>query len=469
MSARHYFFCGIGGSGMRPLAEFLRARGHEVAGSDRSFDQGRFPQIADRLRGMGIALSPQDGSGLHSPDQVLVTSSAVEATIPDVAAAQALGARHMIRAELLSELTNAAPRSCGVAGTSGKSTTTGMLAHILSETGRDPSVVNGAVMLGATDEAGTAQGWRKGESDLFIAEVDESDGSIARYNPSVGVITNISEDHKSMEELEVLFGDYARRSGHAVLGIDSEPVAAIADHLSKEKTTTFSLGDRPDADLMAKTIGRDGGFLTAEIMSKNGAPVHLRLPLIGRFNVGNALAALAAAGTFGVPLKEGALSLATFAGTARRLQHVGEEGGVTVIDDFAHNPDKIGASIKTLTEHFDRVFLVYQPHGYGPLRSFRPLYEQAFASALRPTDKLVVTEPAYFGGTVQKTDDAKSLVETLAGQSLDATYAENREGFRPLIDDASSGDALVVMGARDDSLSDFARSLLADLQKGGAK
>ncbi|MEO1657278.1 MAG: Mur ligase family protein [Pseudomonadota bacterium] len=462
MNAPRYFFCGIGGSGMRPLAEFLRASGYAVSGSDRSFDQGRFPEVAERLRGMGVEIFPQDGSGLQSDDQILVTSSAVEATIPDVAAAQKVGARQMIRAELLSELTNAAPRSCGVAGTSGKSTTTGMLAHILSETGRDPSVVNGAVMLGSS------QGWRKGESDLFIAEVDESDGSIARYNPSVGVITNISEDHKSMDELEVLFGGYAERSERAVLGIDSDPVRAIAALIPDEKVITFSLGAYPHADLVAKNIGRDGGFLTAQVERQGAETVPLRLPLIGRFNIANALAALAAAELFDVPLGDGAASLASFAGTARRLQHVGAHRGVTVIDDFAHNPDKIGASIKTLTEHFDRVFLVYQPHGYGPLRSFRELYEKAFAAALRPVDQLMVTEPAYFGGTVERTDDAKRLVETLKEQSLNASYAESRETFRSLVPEVEAGDALVVMGARDDSLSTFAQSLLADLKEGNA-
>ncbi|MEM6914388.1 MAG: Mur ligase domain-containing protein, partial [Pseudomonadota bacterium] len=241
MNDRDYFFCGVGGSGMRPLAEFLRAGGHAVAGSDRSFDQGRFADIAQRLRGMGVSLYPQDGSGLTSPNQILVTSSAVEPTIPDVAAAQRIGARQIIRAELLAELTNSAPISCGVAGTSGKSTTTGMLAHILSETGRDPSVVNGAVMLGQQGTDRTPQGWRRGESDLFVAEVDESDGSIARYDPSVGVITNISEDHKSMEELMLLFGGYAERSTHAVLGIDSEPVAAIAQDLPSGNASTFRL------------------------------------------------------------------------------------------------------------------------------------------------------------------------------------------------------------------------------------
>ncbi|MEO1041415.1 MAG: Mur ligase family protein [Pseudomonadota bacterium] len=466
MNAPLYFFCGIGGSGMRPLAEYLRAGGHTVAGSDRSFDQGRFPDLADRLRGMGVGLFPQDGSGLTSSDQVLVTSSAVEATIPDVAAAQDIGARQMIRAELLAELTNGASTSCGVAGTSGKSTTTGMLAHLLSETGRDPSVVNGAVMLGKQGTNDPAQGWRRGASDLFVAEVDESDGSIARYNPSVGVITNVSEDHKTMDELEALFGGYAERSKRAVLGIDSEPVALIAEGLPPEKIVTFSLGARPEADFVAHDIRRDGGFLTARIEQKGGEPVSLRLPLIGRFNVANALAALAAGTLLGVPLAEGAPSLVTFGGTARRLQHVGSHRGVTVIDDFAHNPDKIGASLKTLTDHFSRVFLVYQPHGYGPLRSFRPLYEAAFADALRPVDSLLVTEPAYFGGTVEKTDDAKRLVQTLADQSFQVTYAENREAFRSVLTQTQERDAVVVMGARDDSLSDFARSLLADLSQG---
>src|SRR5665213_3337723 len=143
---KSYFFCGIGGSGMLPLACILRAAGAEVAGSDRSLDQGRVADKFAFLRDQGIALFPQDGSGLVSPDQILVASAAVEEDVADVRAARALGVERITRAQLLARLFNAAPLSIGVAGTSGKSTVTGMIAWILHEAGRDPVVMNGAVM-----------------------------------------------------------------------------------------------------------------------------------------------------------------------------------------------------------------------------------------------------------------------------------------------------------------------------------
>ena len=192
---RPYFFCGIGGSGMLPLALILRAQGCVVSGSDRALDQGRTREKFTFLRARGVALFPQDGSGISGPELIVVTSAAVEASIPDVARARDVGARLVTRAELLAELVNAAPRAVGVAGTSGKSTTTGMIAWILQETGKAPTVVNGAVMKNfVTSETAYASAVI-GKSDLFVAEVDESDGSIRHYHPEIAVLNNIALDH----------------------------------------------------------------------------------------------------------------------------------------------------------------------------------------------------------------------------------------------------------------------------------
>ncbi|MEM9810002.1 MAG: Mur ligase family protein [Pseudomonadota bacterium] len=452
-----YFFCGIAGSGMRPLAMYLHGRGCKVSGSDRSFDQGRFSDVAAKLKERGIAIFPQDGSGLTFPEQILVTSSAVEAQIPDVLAAKTVGAQHKIRAEVLSDVTNNARLSCGIAGTSGKSTTTSMLAHILVTTGHDPSVVNGAPMLNELDADGQPQGWRVGTQGPFVTEVDESDGSIAMYTPSVGVITNISEDHKSMDELDVLFTGYAERSHEAVLGIDSEPVAAIAARLACDQFKSFGLTS--DADFTAGTIEHSHDGLSTEVRTRAGDTAPLHLPMIGTFNISNALAAIAAASFLDVTLSDACAVLQSFAGTARRLQPVGRAGGVTVIDDFAHNPDKIKASLSTLTEHYPRLHVMYQPHGYGPLRSMHDLYQKAFASSLRKDDTLTITEPVYFGGTVEPSEDARLVAEELSAQGCRACYIAHRDLFAESLE-ANSGEAVIVMGARDDSLTPFAQSLV---------
>src|ERR1700741_3240399 len=211
-----YFFCGIGGSGMLPLAAILRAGGTKVAGSDRSLDAGRMASKFDYLKSLGIALAPQDGSGV-AEGMTLVTSAAVEDTIPDVIRARELGLRHLTRPQLLAKLFNAAHKSVAVGGTSGKSTVTGMIGWILHALHRQPTVMNGAVMKTFVSPSAPFASALVGDPELFVSEVDESDGSIALYHPSVAVLTNISLDHMTMDELRSLFGGFLARSDQAVL------------------------------------------------------------------------------------------------------------------------------------------------------------------------------------------------------------------------------------------------------------
>src|SRR5205085_89204 len=178
-----YFFCGIGGSGMTPLALLVQAAGGRVEGSDRALDQGRNAARFDFLRSRGVRLHPQDGSGVHRGGQIVVTSAAVEDTVPDVKAARAVGATVMTRARLLADMFNASPRGIGVAGTSGKSTTTGMIGWILHRAGRDPTIFNGAEMKNFISADAPFAGARVGAGSEFVCEVDESDGSIALFAP----------------------------------------------------------------------------------------------------------------------------------------------------------------------------------------------------------------------------------------------------------------------------------------------
>src|SRR6185437_677547 len=358
---RPYFFCGIGGSGMLPLALILRARGCAIAGSDRALDQGRTAQKFDFLRAQGITLFPQDGSGITRPDVIVVTSAAVESTVPDVEAARAIGAQLMTRAELLSGLFNAAPHSIGVAGTSGKSTTTGMIGWILHRAGREPTVMNGAVMKNFIVPDAPFAGAIIGGGDLFVAEIDESDGSIAHYVPQIAL------DHKSLPELRRLFGDFVGKSKLAVLNLDNEETATLAAGMPADRRLTYSLSSAK-ADLLASEISLSPegvAFLVHARGTTSSVPVRLGVP--GRHNVANALAALAAVRACGVASDEAAAALASFAGLRRRLELIGVAGGVSVIDDFAHNPDKIAATLATLHAFPGRLLVMFQPHGYGPL------------------------------------------------------------------------------------------------------
>src|SRR5688572_11515710 len=218
--AKSYFFCGIGGSGMLPLAMILHAQSATVAGSDRSLDQGRIADKFAWLRDHGIALFPQDGSGITSPDQILVTSAAIEEGVPDVQAARRIGAQQVTRPQLLAELFNDAPVGIAVAGTSGKSTVTGMIAWILNELGRDPVAMNGAVMKNFVTSDTPFASALAGIGSVFVSEVDESDGSIALYEPRIAVLTNITLDHKTVDELRGLFVDFLRKAEVPILNLD---------------------------------------------------------------------------------------------------------------------------------------------------------------------------------------------------------------------------------------------------------
>jgi len=465
---RPYFFCGVGGSGMLPLALILKARGFEVSGSDRSLDQGRTAQKFEFLREHGISLFPQDGSGVTSAKQVLVASTAVEDTVPDVQAAKRLGAETMTRAQLLAQLFNAAPTSIGVAGTSGKSTTTGMIGWLLYETFRDPTIMNGAVMPNFVSKDIPFASAVVGEGDTFVSEVDESDGSIAQFNPRIAVINNIALDHKSLEELRRLFKDFAARARISILNLDNGETAALAKELPPERTITYSLKD-PRANLLGTNLVPTPDGISLDVKDRDSRQtIKLALQVPGAHNAANALAALGAAYAVGVSLSDAAEALGKFRGIRRRLERVGAAGGVTVIDDFAHNPDKIAATLATLHAFPGRLLVMFQPHGFGPLKLMKDGFIECFASNLAADDVLVMPEPVYFGGTTDRSVSSTDVIKGVEASGHKAFALPDRPACgEKLLSLAKEGDRIIVMGARDDTLTQFAQELLHQLGKKG--
>ncbi|MCY4239072.1 MAG: Mur ligase family protein [Rhodospirillaceae bacterium] len=456
-----YFLCGIGGSGMLPLAMILQAQGHRVEGSDRALDQGRNAPKFDYLRNRGIVLHAQDGSGISSASQILVASTAVEETVPDIVAARKVGCRCTSRAEMLASLFNGSARPIGVAGTSGKSTVTGMIAWILHAAGQEPTVMNGAVMNNFTGADEPFASALVGCGGDFVSEVDESDGSIEYYNPTVAILTNISEDHKSMDELRTLFQDFLGRADQAVLNADNLETLQIRQGAAPEGHTWFSLVDDA-ADLYASNLAPAADGIAFTLQAKTGAtviPVELQVP--GVHNVANALAAIGAAITCNISIEDATHFLGGFTGLHRRLEMVGTAYGVTVIDDFGHNPDKIAATLKTLHAFPGRLLVMFQPHGYGPLRNMRRGFVETFSTQLRSEDVLLMPEPVYYGGTTVKDISSRDITTALVANGIHAEAYNARAdcGVR-LISLAKPGDRIVIMGARDDTLADFARDLL---------
>jgi UDP-N-acetylmuramate--alanine ligase len=457
-----YFFVGVGGSGMLPLAQILRGRGLSVEGSDRSLDQARTSEKFDYLRAQGVVLHAQDGSGVISAEQIVVASGAVEDSVPDMVAAKRVGARVLRRPELLAQLFNAAPLSIGVAGTSGKSTVTAMIGWMLHQAGLGPTIMNGAVMKNFVRPDALFASALVGAGEAFVSEVDESDGSIALYQPRVAVLNNIALDHKSMEELRALFAGFVSKAETGVINLDNGESAALAGRA--RNAISYSIEGKP-ARLMARNLAQaaDGiAFDVSDTSTGDSASVRLKVP--GAHNVSNALAAIGAALACGLSLAQAAEALSSFAGISRRLEVVGSAGGVTVIDDFAHNPDKITATLATLHAFPGRLLILFQPHGFGPLKLMKHELIETFATQMQAEDVLVMPEPVYYGGTTERSVSSGDIIAGVAARGREAeAHLERAQCGERLIALAKPGDRILVMGARDDTLTSFAQGLLARL------
>ncbi|GGZ12944.1 glutamate ligase domain-containing protein [Novosphingobium colocasiae] len=463
LTAHPWFFCGIGGSGMLPLALILKGAGAQVAGSDRSRDQGRTPEKFAWLESLGFTLYPQDGSGITSAAQTLVASAAVEDTVPEVVRATALGCPRMSRAQLLARLFNAAPAGIAIGGTSGKSTVTGMTGWILTATGGDPTIMNGAVMKNFVAPDAPFASARVGSGPAFVSEVDESDGSIALYRPQVAVLLNVSLDHKSMEELRQLFGDFLATADVGAVNLDDPEAALLAP--CARSLISFGIAS-PDAMIGSEDLREGPTSLTATVIDRRDDSHHpLTLNVPGRHNLANALAAIAAASAAGVSVADAVAALGSYAGLARRFDVIGTSAsGVTVIDDFGHNPDKVSATLATLKAHPGRVIAFFQPHGYGPLRQMGHELAEVLATRLGAEDRTILCDPVYFGGTVDRTQGSQRIVDLIVEGGGQAEYLPERSACADRITAiARPGDRVVVMGARDDTLTVFARDLLARL------
>lgn len=450
---------------MLPLAQILKGQGYEVAGSDRSMDQGRSPDKFDWIEHHGIALFPQDGSGVTSDQQILIASAAVEDSVPEMARARALGCARMTRAEALSQLFNAAGYSIAIGGTSGKSTVTAMIGWVIAAQGYDPTIMNGAVMKNFTTADNPYASAQVGRSELFISEVDESDGSIALYRPTIGVLLNISLDHKSMEELRELFAGFLVSSAAGVANLDDPEVRQLIEGM--DDITSFGIdAEAADISVVPGSIQQNSFGIAAKIVEKGkNDAFRLNLAMPGIHNLSNALAAIAVAKTARIPVAKAIEALNEFDGLARRYDVIGvTENNITVIDDFGHNPEKCAATLRTIKATQGRVIAFFQPHGYGPLRQMGDELADTFVRELDEGDIVIMCDPVYYGGTVDRSDGTERIIQQIASNGRRAEYLAKRDACRlRIVDIAEPDDRIVVMGARDDTLTDFAKTLMERL------
>ncbi|MCK5297053.1 MAG: UDP-N-acetylmuramate--alanine ligase [Alphaproteobacteria bacterium] len=452
---KKYFFCGIGGSGMSPLAQVLSRQDCIVCGSDRSYDQNKNRALFENLTQQEIKLFAQDGSGVDSSVDFLVVSSAIEEKIPDVKKAVELGIKIIKRSELLAEIFHKY-KGIAIGGTSGKSTVTGMVGHILQTCEKSPVVINGGVMLNVS---GVGLGnCLTGNGEYCVIEADESDGSIEHYNPFVSVVTNITLDHKPIEELRPLFSDFVKKADcGTVINVDCPEAVELVS--INPRTLTFGI-ENPNADIRAVDIKPIVGGVSFNVYGINA-----KLQVSGRYNVSNALAAIATAKMLGISFEDSIEALKSFKGIRRRMELVGIKNNVTVIDDFAHNPDKIAASLETLKEHDGRLLVMYQPHGFKPTKFLRKGLVQSFSKGLSGDDCLLMPEIFYAGGTTNKDISSADIINDVKKNGRNAVFFETRNDIADyLVKNAKAKDRIVIMGARDDTLTDFAKNILENIK-----
>jgi UDP-N-acetylmuramate--alanine ligase len=326
--------------------------------------------------------------------------------------------------------------------------------------------MNGAVMKNFVSGEEAYASALVGTGPDFVSEVDESDGSIALYRPAVAVLNNVTLDHKSLDELRRLFGDFAGKAHKVAVNLDDDEARLLAAALPAERVIGYSLRTR-EAQLFGSNIAEEPFAIALDVVDRaSGEAARLRLQVPGRHNAENALAALAAVSGIGVPLAAAAEALGGFTGLRRRFERVGEAGGVTVIDDFGHNPDKIAATLRTLHAFPGRLLIFFQPHGFGPLKSMGRELAGTFAEAMGAQDVLVMPDPVYHGGTTDRSVGSDTVVQAVAARGRCAEHLPDRAACADrLVELARPGDRIIVMGARDDTLSLFAHDLVTRLDR----
>jgi len=460
------FFIGVAGTGMSAIAQYLKGIGKEVSGSDRYFHPGEPNETKEKLEAEGIRCFLQNGEGITNETDLVVVSTAVEDTVEEVIKAKQLNIPIIKRAELLALIARS-KKTIAVGGTSGKSTTSAMLFDILQHAGMRPSIISGAGLTSIIKEArpdgsvgrGKIGNAKVGSGDWLVIEADESDGSIVNYTPEVGLLLNIDKDHKEIDVLMDVFDQFKKNTTQFFVVNQSH---ALAKKLSANPTHNFSVDESDNAAYHATNFQQDGFSISFDI-TNSGNPTHLSpftIHALGRHNMENARAAATVANLIGLPLSTAADALKNYEGIYRRHQIVGQKNNVWLIDDYAHNPAKCAASIEACQPIANKVIAWFQPHGYGPTKFLRHDFVEEISRALRPQDEIWMSEIFYAGGTAVKDISANDLINDLKAKGVNAFFVEDRnnlvESMRPHF---TANCVLLLMGARDPGLEEFAKSV----------
>ena len=452
-NSSNIFFIGIAGTGMSAIAQYLKASGKNISGSDRQFQKDVFNENLAALELVGITCFEQGAGGITADIDLVVVSTAVEDTVPEVQEAKRLGKPIVKRSELLAEIV-LTKKTIAIGGTSGKSTTSAMLYEILFHAGLKPSIIGGAGLTRLIQE-GKVGNAAYGEGEWLIIEADESDGSIVQYRPEIGVLLNIDKDHQDLDELVRLFGIFRTNSKHFIVNL----AHSLSASLSKKSIFDFDCNEQSKAYMNATGFHQKGSMISFYV-EEHSFVIHSP----GRHTMENAMAALAVAHSLGIQWEVCADALRNYEGIYRRHQVYGEKNGVILVDDFAHNPVKCARSIEACQPLAPKLIAWFQPHGYGPTRFLRHDFVEEIAKVLRPQDEIWMSEIYYAGGTAVKDISANDLIKDLTGKGVNAFFVADRkdllETMRPHFTPSTT---LLLMGARDPSLGEFAKQVWGEL------
>jgi len=434
---------------MSAIAQYLAWSGQTITGSDRIAFTDEMKECKEKLEGCGCRVFPQDGSGITAATEALVVSTAIEEDNADIAAARKRGIPILHRSDLLAAIV-ASHHTVAVCGTSGKSTVTAMIFEILRACGKSPSLLAGANLIRLIREGYLGNAF-KGASPLLIIEADESDGTLVKYRPATAVYLNLSKDHHPVAVTMDLFQRLSGQTPFVIKNSDDPELSPL------KASRTFGISTR--ADWTPESVGAVTPHIRFTVRGRD-----FELPVAGRHNLSNALAALCLCESEGCPLETMIGPLREFKGVLRRFSVMRTETGITVIDDYAHNPQKIESAILTARDFGARIFAVFQPHGFAPTRFLKDDLAEVFIRLMRESDEGFFLPIYYAGGTAQKDVSSGDLADRIAQGGAKSHALQNRgELISRLKRSVTPGDVVILMGARDPSLSWLAREILKSL------
>lgn len=450
-----YFFVGVAGTGMSAIAQYLSGRGEQVSGSDRLFSKTDKSETQLQLERAGIECFFQDGSGITPDTEAVIVSTAIEESNVEYQKAKSLGIPVIKRSALLAQISDSI-KTIAVGGTSGKSTTTAMIFHILQKCGKEPSLITGAG-LATLQKQGLIGNAYNGSGEWLVIESDESDGSIVGYHPEIALLLNVERDHKEEDELMELFSTFKSHTKKAFIVNSNYPIT-----MSLSQDERYNFGTKGNPGIKGSGFEQDGFRIQFNV---NGVPCAINA--IGVHNMENALAAIAAAVQTGISVEQAVEAIKDFSGIYRRasLTWADQKKHLYVVDDFAHNPSEVASAIKACQSITGKVIAYFQPHGFGPLRFMHKELGELVAATLRPSDLFVIGDVYYAGGTVNRDISPEIVSQAIQDLGKNAIFAKDKESCRAEIlrQTPESDCTILIMGARDPKLSEYANAIASQL------